>query len=89
MSTLVKQKRSFKLLNNSILVELYKTPITHGSLLLPVQKITQQAKVVNVSDDLSQEFSSGDNLLIDPLRGIPIDGYFLFRKEEVLAKIEC
>lgn len=83
-----KKRQNYRLIKDSILVELYKTPVTFGSLVLPTQKLTQQGHVIAVSEDLKDLFSEGDDVLIDPLHGVEVHDYYLFRKKEVLAIIE-
>lgn len=83
-----KQLKVSKLFNDSLLIELYKTPVEYGSLLLPVQKTTQQAKIIKVSNDLANKFAPGENVIVDPLRGTPVGNYVIYKATEVLAKIE-
>lgn len=81
--------RSFKIPNTGIIVKVYKTPVTHGSLILPVQKVTQQAKVKFIGDK-HKPLKVGDDILFDAYKGIKMeeDGLLYLEKEDVLAQIE-
>jgi co-chaperonin GroES (HSP10) len=80
--------RTYRLLKDSILVEIYSTPVKHGSLILPTQRKTQQARVFQVSSDLADEISPGDDLIFNPFKGTEIDQkYLLLRKGDILARI--
>lgn len=76
-----------KIFGSRILVKQYKTPVTIGSLILPVQKTTQQAKVKIVGDEIGPELKPGDDILYDPYHGIKVEGMLLLNKEDVLAVI--
>lgn len=81
-------EKVYKLFGERALVEIYKTPTVIGSLVLPSQKDTQQAKVRFVSEEMGDILQLGDDILLDLHEGTKVNGFLLVEKKGILAKIE-
>ena len=86
MSTKV-HNRQYKLFGKRVLIKIYKTPVQHGSLILPVRKETQQGRVIYIGDKV-KVLKPGDDILYDAYKGTRVNGLLLLDKEDILARID-